>query len=85
MKRAFNIAVVILLAYLTAGRALMHAQAGVSGSISCESGANLVRLDALKKGFSENASVGQSENFLSACLVTGEGHVGNVVAHEVTR
>jgi len=85
MKRAFNIAVVILLAYLIAGRALMHAQAGVTGSITCESGANLVRLDALKKGFSESASVGQSENFLSSCLVTGEGRVGDLVAHEVAR
>jgi hypothetical protein len=37
MRRVFNIAVLMLLAYLTVGRALTHAQAGEEGSISCES------------------------------------------------
>ncbi|MGA3247097.1 MAG: hypothetical protein ABSD12_02805 [Paraburkholderia sp.] len=75
MRRVFNIAVLMLLAYLTAGRALTHAQAGGGGSISCERGAEMVRLGAMDKGFSEAASSGQGQNFLSGCLVTGEAHV----------
>lgn len=81
MKRAFNIAVVILLAYLITDRALMHAQAGEKGSITCQQGADLVRSNASGKGFSEIASAGQGENFLSACLVSGGGRVGSLVAH----
>jgi hypothetical protein len=79
MRRVFNIAVLMLLAYLTAGRALTHAQAGEEGSISCERGAEMVRLGAMDKGFSEAASSGQGQNFLSGCLVTGEARVNDQV------
>lgn len=82
MRRAFNIAVLMLLAYLTVGRAMTHAQAGEEGSISCERGAEMVRLDAMGKGFSEAASGGQGQNFLSSCLVTGEARFGSLVAHD---
>ncbi|MGF6535672.1 MULTISPECIES: hypothetical protein [Paraburkholderia] len=82
MRRVFNIAVLMLLAYLTAGRALTHAQAGEEGSISCAKGAELVRLGAMDKGFSDAASSGQGQNFLSSCLVTGEGRVNNLVARD---
>jgi hypothetical protein len=72
----------MLLAYFTAGRALTHAQAGEAGSVTCEKGAEMVRLGAAAKGFSDAASSAQGQNFLSSCLVTGEGHVGNVVARD---
>jgi hypothetical protein len=80
MRRAFNIAVSVLIACVIGDRALMHAQAGETGSITCQKGAELVRLDALSKGFPEAASSAQSENFLSSCLVTGRGRVGNLIA-----
>jgi hypothetical protein len=79
MRRVFNIAVLMLLAYLTVGRALTHAQAGEEGSISCERGAEMIRLGAMDKGFSEAASSGQGQNFLSGCLVTGEARVNDQV------
>ncbi|HEY1998326.1 hypothetical protein [Paraburkholderia sp.] len=82
MRRAFNIAVLMLLAYLTVGRAMTHAQAGEEGSMSCERGAEMVRLDAMGKGFSDAASSGQGQNFLSGCLVTGEARFGNLVARD---
>ena len=79
MRRVFNIAVLMLLAYLTAGRALTHAQAGEEGSISCERGAEMVRLGAMDKGFSEAASSGMGQYFLSSCLVTGEARVNDQI------
>ncbi|MGF6602445.1 hypothetical protein P3T23_007197 [Paraburkholderia sp. GAS448] len=82
MRRLFNIAVFALLAYLIADRAMVHAQAGESGSITCQKGAELVKLDALGKGFGETASSVQGENFLSSCLVTGQGRVGNLIARD---
>ena len=39
MRQAFNIAVVLLLGYLMADRALMRAQAGEMGTITCHQGA----------------------------------------------
>jgi hypothetical protein len=39
MRQAFNIAVVLLLGYLMADRALMRAQAGEIGTITCHRGA----------------------------------------------
>jgi hypothetical protein len=82
MRRVFNIAVLMLLAYFTAGRALTHAQAGEAGSITCEKGAEMVRTAAEAKGFSEAASSTQGQNFLSSCLVTGEARVGDLVARD---
>jgi hypothetical protein len=82
MRRVFNIAVLMVLAYLTVGRAMTHAQAGGGGSISCEKGAEMVRMSAMGKGFSEVASSGQGQNFLSSCLVTGEARINDLVARD---
>ena len=82
MRQAFYIAVVLLLGYLMADRALMRAQAGELGTITCHEGASLVKSDALKKGFGEAGAGAQSESFLSSCLVTGRGQVGNLIARE---
>lgn len=82
MRQVFNIAVVLLLGYLMADRALMRAQAGEMGTITCQKGAELVKQDALKKGFGEMGASSQGENFLSGCLVTGRGQVGGLVARD---
>jgi hypothetical protein len=83
MRRVFNIAVLMLLAYLTAGRALTHAQAGEGSTVTCERGAEMVRQGAVNKGFSESAASGQGQNFLSGCLVTGEARINDqLVARE---
>ena len=79
MRRVFNIAVLMLLAYLTVGRAFTHAQAGEAGSISCERGAEMVRLAAMDQGFSEAPSSGQGQHFLSGCLVTGEARINDQI------
>jgi hypothetical protein len=82
VRQAFNIAVVLLLGYLMADRALMRAQAGEIGTITCHQGAQLIKTDALKKGFGEAAASSQGENFLSSCLVTGRGEVGGLIARD---
>ncbi|MDR6491822.1 hypothetical protein J2797_001709 [Paraburkholderia terricola] len=82
MRQAFNIAVVLLLGYLLADRALMRAQAGETGTITCHQGAELVKANALKKGFGDVGASSQGENFLSSCLVTGRGEVGGLVARD---
>jgi len=82
MRRAFNIAVVLLLGYLLADRALMRAQAGETGTITCHQGAEMVKANALKKGFGDAGASSQGENFLSSCLVTGRGEVGGLVARD---
>jgi hypothetical protein len=82
MRKAFNIAVVLLLGYLMADRALMRAQAGEVGTITCHQGASMVKSDALKKGFGELGASVQGENFLSSCLIMGRGQVGDLVARD---
>ncbi|PLZ02587.1 hypothetical protein CY652_10815 [Burkholderia sp. WAC0059] len=82
MRPAFNITVVIVLVLLVANRAIVHVQAHETGSISCAQGSELVRIEALVKGFTEIGARSQGENFLSACLVTGSGQIGGVVAHD---
>jgi hypothetical protein len=82
MRQAFNIAVVLLLGYLLADRALMRAQAGETGTITCHQGAEMVKANALKKGFGDAGASSQGENFLSGCLVTGRGEVGGLVARD---
>jgi hypothetical protein len=82
MRRAFHIIIVMLVAYLIADRAAMHTQADQKESITCGVGAELVRLDALRKGFSEAAAGSQGEGFMSGCLVTGRGRVGDLVARD---
>jgi hypothetical protein len=82
MRQAFNIAVVLLLGYLMADRAMMRAQAGEVGTITCHQGAAMVKSDALSKGFGEIGASSQGENFLSSCLITGSGQVGKLVARD---
>lgn len=82
MRKVFNIAVLLLLGYLMADRALVRAQAGEMGGITCQKGAELVKQGALKKGFGEASASSQGENFLSGCLVTGRGQVGELVARD---
>ena len=82
MRQAFNIAVVLLVGYLMADRALMRAQAGEVGTITCHQGAELVKANALKKGFGDAGASSQGENFLSSCLVTGRGQVGDLIARD---
>ncbi|MDH6151947.1 hypothetical protein OKW46_005937 [Paraburkholderia sp. WSM4179] len=50
MRQAFNIALVLLLGYLMADRALMRAQAGEVGTITCHQGAALVKSERVEKG-----------------------------------
>ena len=82
MRRAFNIAVVVLVGFLIADRTAMHVQAHEQGSISCAAGADLVRLDALNKGFSDAAATNQGDAFKSGCFVTGRAQVGDLIARD---
>jgi len=82
MRRTFNILIFMLLAYLIADRAAMHTQADQKESITCALGAELVRLNALQRGFSEAGAGSQGEGFMSGCLVTGQGRVGDLVARD---
>jgi hypothetical protein len=52
------------------------------GTITCHQGAELVKANALKKGFGDAGASSQGENFLSSCLVTGRGQVGDLIARE---
>ncbi len=81
MRRLFNIAIVVLLGYLIADRAVMHARAGETGAISCEDGAARVKSEARAKGFPDLAADSQAQMFESGCLVTGHAQVGNLIAH----
>jgi hypothetical protein len=80
MRRAFHIAVILLLGYLIADRTLMHAQASEPGMISCSAGADMVRQDALLRGFPDVAASSQGDAFRSSCYITGRRQVGNLVA-----
>jgi hypothetical protein len=82
MRRAFNIAVTVLVGALIADRAVMHVQAHEQGSISCNDGAETVRLGALSKGFSDAAASNQGEAFKSNCFVTGRAQLGTLVARD---
>ncbi len=82
MRRAFHIAIVLLLGFQIADRAAMHFQSGAPGTITCAHGAELVRSNAMRIGFSEAGSTSQGEGFMSNCLVSGRGRVGNLIAHD---
>ncbi|MBN3786732.1 adhesin [Burkholderia sp. Ac-20353] len=73
MRRAVHIAVIALLAYLVADRALLHAQGRDASPQACAQGAERVKYDALGRGFDDAAASSQSEAFMSGCLVTGRG------------
>lgn len=82
MRQAFNFAVVIVLAFLLVNRAMIRVQAHERGSLTCAQGSELIKAEALGRGFTEIGARSQGENFLSACLVTGSASVGNLVAHD---
>ena len=82
MRQAFNIAVVIVLGLLLANRVMTRVQAHESGSLTCAQGSKLVKAEALVRGFTEIGARSQGENFLSACLVSGSGAVGDLLAHD---
>ncbi|PXW26341.1 hypothetical protein [Paraburkholderia caballeronis] len=82
MRQAFNIAVVIVLALVVANRTMTRVQAHESGKVTCAQGSELVKAEALGRGFTEIGARSQGENFLSACLVSGYGEIGKIVAHD---
>lgn len=71
MKKAFNIAVFALVAYLVADRTALHAQGRDLDSASCVRHASQVEFDALGKGLSHAAASSQGEAFRAQCLVMG--------------
>jgi hypothetical protein len=80
MRHILTVAVLSVLAFLITNKTVMFAQASPKGTVSCAKGADMTRSDALGKGFSKAAAVSQAENFLSGCLVNGEGNVGGLTA-----
>jgi hypothetical protein len=82
MRRALHIAFIVLVGYLIVNRAIIHSHAGEPGSISCARGAEIVKSEALRKGFSEAGAQSQSEAFVSHCLVSGHANVGNLIARD---
>jgi hypothetical protein len=80
MRKVFHIAVIAVLAYLVADRALLHAQAREASTFACAQGAEQVKLDALGRGFDDAAASSQSEAFRSGCLVTGRGRPQEMLA-----
>ncbi|SDC01785.1 hypothetical protein [Paraburkholderia lycopersici] len=82
MRQAFNVGVVIVLALLLANRAVIRVQAHEAGSLTCAQGSELVKAEALVRGFGERGARSQGENFLSSCLVSGQGQVGDLIAHD---
>lgn len=82
MRQAFNVGIVIVLALLLGNRVLTRVQAHEGSTVSCSKGSELVRLEALARGFTSLGARSQGENFLSSCLVSGEAQVGKVVARD---
>jgi hypothetical protein len=82
MRTAFHIAVVALLAYLVADRAMLRMQPHAPNTMTCAQGAEALRLGALVKGLPQAAASSQSEAFLSTCLVTGSQRLGDMVVRE---
>jgi hypothetical protein len=82
VRRAFHIGLIVLLGFLVANRAIMHVEAGRTGSVTCAKGAERVMLNALQQGFSEAGAHNQSEAFLASCVVTGQGTVDDLNARE---
>jgi hypothetical protein len=82
MRQVFNIGIVIILALLVGNRVLTRVQAHERGAVSCAKGSELVRLEALARGFSSIGARSHGENFMSSCLVSGQAQVGSVVGHD---
>jgi hypothetical protein len=82
MRQAFHIAVIALVGFLMVDRAVMHSQAGTRGTVSCAYGAQIVKANALRRGFSEAGAASQGEAFMSSCLVSGGASVGDLIARD---
>ncbi|MCG5077384.1 hypothetical protein [Paraburkholderia tagetis] len=82
MRQAFNVGIVIILALLLGNRVMTRVQAHENGAVTCARGSELVRLDALTRGFTAIGARSQGENFLSSCLVSGQAQVGDIIAHD---
>ncbi|MGT2473056.1 hypothetical protein BZM27_16930 [Paraburkholderia steynii] len=79
-RKVFHIAVIAVLAYLVADRALLHAQAKEASTFACSQGAEQVKLEALGRGFGDAAASSQGDAFRSGCLVTGRGRPMEMLA-----
>jgi hypothetical protein len=75
VRKIFHSAVVALLTFLVADRAMLHAQAHDASSRTCTQGAERVKLDALARGFDDAGARSQGDAFMSRCLVTGRGRL----------
>jgi len=82
MRQAFNVGVVVILALLLANRAVTRLETHGGNSVTCAQASLLVKAEALARGFSATGARTQGENFLSSCLVSGEGQVGGLTAHD---
>jgi hypothetical protein len=82
MRQAFNVGVVIILALILGNRAITRLEAHYGGSLTCAEGSALVKAKALARGFTELGARSQGENFFSSCLVSGQGQVGEKIAHD---
>ncbi|SAK95824.1 hypothetical protein AWB79_07271 [Caballeronia hypogeia] len=80
MKKAFNIAVFVLVAWLVADRTALHGTGRDVDAASCVRGATQVEFDALGKGFSHAAASSQGDAFRSQCLVMGGARSDEAVA-----
>jgi hypothetical protein len=80
MRKVFHIAVIAVLAYLVADRALLHAQAHEASTFACAQGAEQTKLDALGRGFDDAAASSQGDAFRSGCLVSGRGRPTEMLA-----
>lgn len=82
MRQAFNVGVCVILALLLANRAFTRFEAHGAGSLTCAQGSALVKAKALLHGFGEHGANAQGDTFMSSCLVSGQGQVGDQVAHD---
>jgi hypothetical protein len=71
IRKAFHIAVLALLTWLIADRAILHAQTRDASTLTCAQRADQVRHRALDQGFGDAGASSQGDAAMSRCLVTG--------------
>jgi len=71
MRKIIVLAVVVFFGFLIANKAVLHANAGEPGHVSCTAMAEQARVDSIHKGYSVAGSLSQAENVLSRCLING--------------
>ncbi len=71
MSKIITVAVILFFGFLVANKAVLHANAGEKGSISCTKAAEMARQSSLKNGFSELGARSQAENARVRCLIDG--------------